>query len=161
MSIFTNKHVVVAVLVAPIMAIGAWYLVGLIGAETPHAAVEGNNYPLAAKSNCRYESGICSLENGDIEFELYIAPANTGSSLWVRGNQSASGILVALSAGDQMPEPSAMQFDTEEGAWFIDLPEVVAESELYLVAQVDGSSYFAETTTRFFTRLDTIPTGRD
>jgi len=38
---------------------------------------------------------------------------------------------------------------------------VVAESELYLVAQVDGSTYFAETTTRFFTRLDTIPTGRD
>jgi hypothetical protein len=152
MSIFTNKHVVVAVLVAPILAIGAWYLVGLIGAETPHAAVEGNNYPLVAKSNCRYESGLCSLENGDIEFELYIAPANTGSRLWARCNQSASGILVAL---------SAMQFDTEEHAWFIDLPQVDGESELYLVAQVDGSAYFAETTTRFFTRLDTIPTGRD
>ncbi len=161
MSIFTNKHVVVAVLVAPILAIGAWYLVGLIGAETPHAAVEGNQYPLVAKSNCRYESGLCSLENGDLEFELYLTPAQGTPRLWVRANESAQGVLVALSSGDAVPEPTAMQFEQSEGAWFLDLPQVESESDLYLVAQVQGSTYFAETTTRFFTRLDSIPTGRD
>ena len=161
MSIFTNKQVVVAVLVAPILAIGAWYLVGLIGAETPQAAVEGNKYPLVAKSNCRYESGLCSLENGELEFELYLAPAKGKSRLWVRANKLAQGVLVALGSGGAVPDPKAMQFEPSERAWFLDLPQVDSESDLYLVAQVQGSTYFAETTTRFFTRLDSIPTGRD
>ena len=70
---FSNKHVLVAMLVAPVLAIMAWFAVDYFVAERPHAAEEGATYTLLAKSNCRYASGKCDLENAD--FELTIRPS--------------------------------------------------------------------------------------
>lgn len=71
-----NKHVVVGMLVAPILAVIAWYAVDYFVAERPHAAIPGADYKLVAKSNCRYASGRCDLVNND--FELTISAAETG-----------------------------------------------------------------------------------
>lgn len=67
---FTNKHVVVAMLVAPVLAIVAWYAVDYFLAERPHAAQPGASYRLVAKSNCRYASSQCDLENGNFKLTL-------------------------------------------------------------------------------------------
>ncbi len=67
---FSNKHVVVAILVAPVLAIMAWFAVDYVVSERPHAARPGDTYPLIAKSNCRYDSGQCDLKNGDFELSL-------------------------------------------------------------------------------------------
>ena len=48
-----NKHVVVAMLVAPILAILAWFAVDSMVAERAHSAKPGASYKLVAKSNCR------------------------------------------------------------------------------------------------------------
>ena len=70
---FKNKHVVIAMLVAPVLAIMAWFAVDYFVGERPHAATPGSAYTLVAKSNCRYASGQCDLENAD--FKLRIRPA--------------------------------------------------------------------------------------
>lgn len=57
-------------LVAPLLAIFAWYGVDAIVAERAHSAKPGELYPLVARSNCRYESGQCDLRNN--EFQLLI-----------------------------------------------------------------------------------------
>jgi hypothetical protein len=75
---FTNKHVVVAMLVAPVLAILAWFAIDYFLAERPHAAQPGGSYKLVAKSNCRYDSGQCDLENGD--FELTLQPTEVMST---------------------------------------------------------------------------------
>src|SRR5210317_2361133 len=71
---FKNKHVIVAMLVAPILSIMAWFAVDYFVGERPHAAKEGAAYTLIAKSNCRYDSGQCDLENSD--FKLSIRPTS-------------------------------------------------------------------------------------
>ena len=67
---FTNKHVVVAMLVAPILAILAWFAVDALVSERPHVAHEGGAYRLAAKPSCRYASGMCELENADLKISI-------------------------------------------------------------------------------------------
>lgn len=57
-------------LVAPVLAIMAWYAVDEFIGEKPHAARPGEAYLLVAKSNCRYDSGQCDLANGDFEITL-------------------------------------------------------------------------------------------
>ena len=78
--VFTNKHVVVAMLVAPILAILAWYSIDYFLAEKPHAALPGAAYALIAKSNCRYDSGECDLENGDFKLTLRPVPGASGGT---------------------------------------------------------------------------------
>lgn len=71
---FKNKHVVVAMLVAPILSILAWFAVDYFVSERPHAAKPGTAYLLIAKSNCRYDSGQCDLANGD--FKITVRPTD-------------------------------------------------------------------------------------
>ncbi len=160
MSFFTNKHVVVALLVAPILAIGAWYAVGLIGAETPKKAVPGQSYPLVAKSNCRYASGQCSLENGDIEFELIPATSDGALSLKITSNQRAGRVMLGLGEDDNPPKPEEAPYDPSSQTWMYTVNTHHAE-KLFFVAEISGSRYFAKLDTVFFDRLSTIPQGRD
>lgn len=70
MDFFKNKHVVVALIVAPILAVLSYFAVDAMVSETPHAAKPGAQYELVEKPNCRYSSGICGLKNGDFELTL-------------------------------------------------------------------------------------------
>ena len=160
MSVFTNKHVVVALLVAPFLAIGAWYAVGLIGAETPQRAVPGQSYPLVAKSNCRYASGQCSLENGDIEFELIPATSDGARSLKITSNQSVGRVMLGLGADNNPPKPDEASYDSSTQSWIYSVSDDQAE-KLFFVAEIRGSRYFAKLDTVFFERLSSIPQGRD
>ena len=160
MSVFTNKHVVVALLVAPVLAIGAWYAVGLIGAETPQRAVPGQSYPLVAKSNCRYASGQCSLENGDIEFHITPVSSNDTLSLKITSNQSSGRVMLGLGQDSNPPKPEEAPYDASIQSWYYAVTENQAE-KLFFVAEIRGSRYFAKLDTVFFERLSSIPQGRD
>ncbi len=72
-----NKHLIIAMLVAPCLAIMAWYAVDFFVAEKPHVAEPGAAYPLVARSNCRWESGECELVNNDLE--MTITPVELGA----------------------------------------------------------------------------------
>ncbi len=70
MSILKNKHLILAMFVAPTLAIIAYFSVDYMVSEKPQVAQQGSTYKLAAKSNCRYQSGVCTLKNGDIEVHI-------------------------------------------------------------------------------------------
>ncbi|NOQ87942.1 MAG: hypothetical protein GQ550_03380, partial [Gammaproteobacteria bacterium] len=55
MQILKNKHLILAMFVAPVLAIIAYSSVDTIVSEQPQAAMQGSSYKLAAKSNCRYQ----------------------------------------------------------------------------------------------------------
>ena len=57
-------------IVAPLLAVIAWFAVDRPVAERPHVAREGHAYPLMARSDCRYTSGQCSLENASFKSTL-------------------------------------------------------------------------------------------
>jgi hypothetical protein len=72
-----NKHVVIAMIVAPILAVLAWFAVGSLVGEKARVAEPGAAYPLVARSNCRWESGECELVNNDLK--MTILPLELGA----------------------------------------------------------------------------------
>jgi len=69
-SFLTNKHFVIALLVAPVLAILSWFAADQIARPEAIAAQAGQQFPLRAKSNCRYKSSQCDLVNGDVKFTI-------------------------------------------------------------------------------------------
>ena len=153
-----NRHFVVALLVAPILALIAYFATDYIVAERPQAAVSGSSYPLAAKSNCRYASGECDLENGDVRLRVTVSRAAQlpGMRLHLTSALGIADARVALadSPGDDAPPLSFVADDATATSWSTDIgvPASSPESRLRLVVTVSESRYFAEVPTVFFER---------
>ena len=77
MSIMTNKHVLAALLVAPILAVLAWYGAGQFtddGEQQAAPAQEGTSYPLIERPGCRYPGGKCGLSNESFRLAIVVLP---------------------------------------------------------------------------------------
>ena len=144
---FTNKHVVIAMLVAPLLAIMGWYAVDYFVAERPHVAQPGASYRLIAKSNCRYESNQCDLENGDFKVTLrstrIAADTVTIDLQSIFPLQQASIGFIddgpnALPTGMEPSDPGATLWSTA-----LALPSSDA-STIGIAVRVQGATYYAE-----------------
>ncbi len=144
-----NKHLVVAMLVAPVLAIMAWFAVDYFVAERPHAAREGAAYPLVARSNCRYESGSCDLDNND--FRLTLEAVGAAIKLTSRFRlRSATGGLGATPMDADRPRPFTAA-DQSGLVWMLELDALPGPDDIVRVAVVaDESTYFAEVSGVFF-----------
>lgn len=136
-----NKHVVIAMLVAPVLAIIAYFAVDAAVSERPHEAVAGKAYPLRVMSSCRYASGECELQNGDVRMRLTLRDEAT----WLLSSEIALG--GAMIGGESHAEPVPMRAQSDAGrTWLLDtsaLP-VNPTRSLRLVVAVGQSQYFAE-----------------
>ncbi|MFK7731784.1 MAG: hypothetical protein AB8B48_09235 [Pseudomonadales bacterium] len=144
---FRNKHVVIALLVAPVLALIAYFAVDAVVAEKPEKALAGSSYPLVAKSNCRYASGRCSLENGDVQLEI----EKTTSGLEISSSHSVTGFRLALASADSNSETYVELKPIEENRrWIAELSEPPPNPGLLrLAVVVAGSTYFVETSLAF------------
>lgn len=150
----TNKHFIIALIVAPILAIIAYYAVDYKVSEKPHEAIKGQSYPLVAKSNCRYESGKCTFENGDIEITLVIEKASVSElNLQLSSNHIIAGAKVAITNTESNPPPETMiTTGNSQTQWHTILPDTLTNtSRLQLALSINGSLYFGETSTVFTT----------
>jgi hypothetical protein len=137
-----NKHVIIALIVAPILAVLAWFAVGTIAGEKAQVAKPGAAYPLVARSNCRWESGECDLVNNDLK--MTILPLELGAldsefplaqatfALLSGGNE-----VVASAEHDASPDAAAQMTVTIPA--FAD-----PEAMLRVAVTVQESLYFAE-----------------
>ncbi|OOE86253.1 hypothetical protein [Salinivibrio sharmensis] len=146
--LLTNKHVVIAMLVAPILAVIAYFAVDKAVSEPPKAAQPGQSYPLAVRSNCRYTSGFCQLENGDMKLKL--------KSQGVENNQLTLRLVSELplegaQIGLTETPPQTMQIRDEKGTtWTVTLPAPSSEeTQIRLAVSMEGSHYYAETPVTF------------
>ena len=156
---FTNKHVVVALIVAPILSVLAWFAVGNLTGEQPAPAQHGQAYPLVAKSNCRWPSGSCDLENE--EFQLRLSFSSAGD-LEVSSAHPLQGVLVSIydpSATRDPPPVSLKPSDGEGFAWeVLELGLPASHERIRLVASAEGSQYYGEPDSTFArVSTDTIP----
>lgn len=151
---FANKHVVVAMLVAPVLAIMAWFAVDRFAGERPHAAKPGAAYTLVAKSNCRYESGRCELVNGDFEIALQAGDiSSSGFTLQLVSKFALEGATVGLVAPGVPQAPARMApADDDATRWSASLPRPAdTGSSLRLAVVADGTTYYAEVPVVFLT----------
>ena len=148
---FTNKHVIVAMIVAPVLSILAWFSVGEFIGEKPQVARPGQSYPLVEKSNCRYESGLCELENEDFRLKLFYVDDAAGRQLVLRSSHALEGVIISVGIPEGKEPPDAMRSaDGQQLEWRLVLDYRPApEERIRLVASAAGSTYYGEAGTLF------------
>ena len=153
--VLTNKHVVIAMIVAPILAVMAWFAAGQFTGETPQAAIPGQSYPLVEKSNCRYPSGACDVENEGLRLRLTAGEAG-GNELLLTSSHPLDGVVLGLGSADEETEPAAMRAaDGQRLEWRLQLGAApLPVQRIRLVALAAGSSYFADVGTTFLQPQD-------
>jgi hypothetical protein len=149
--VFTNKHVIIAMIVAPLLAILAWFGAGQFIGETPQPPAAGMSYPLVEKSNCRYASGACDLENEDFRITLTQTGVGALTELVVRSAFPLDGVVLGVGPRQDEPQPTAMRATDGQGLeWHLVLGRLPGpEERVRLVAIAGGSSYFADASTAF------------
>ncbi len=145
---FKNKHIIVAMIVAPILALLSYFATDHVVSEKPHAAIAGQSYKLVAKSNCRYESGLCTLENAELNITLRAEfPSADQVVLLLTSNNPLKGAKIALAKPGENSTPvemSAIEADTTRWKAQLYSPSIEASS-IMLVVAAGESSYYAET----------------
>lgn len=163
LSVFKNKHIAVALIVAPLLAIVSYFAVDYLVAERPHKARANQDYQLVALPNCRYPSGVCELKNGNFVTQLRFsfsanevsadeASANDSMTLALSSSFPLQGVKVALAEeGERPPSPRDMSASDSTGkAWVLPgVSEITGQTQIYLVLAADGARYFGETSTAF------------
>lgn len=143
-----NKHVVVAMLVAPLLAIFAWYGVDAIVAERAQSAKPGELYPLVARSNCRYESGQCELTNNEFKLLIRAVEAQPGNTvLALESEFPLVNARLSLVSGDNEVLATATPGSPSEmpAQWIVTIASSATPPAILRVAvTVQQSVYFAE-----------------
>ncbi|MFH0269781.1 hypothetical protein [Vibrio jasicida] len=150
---FKNKHFIIALLIAPILSLIAYFGTDMALSEKPHAAKEGESYKLASKSNCRYTSGLCDMENGDFKVKFRSEKLTPDSlELSLHAAYPLEGVkLSVVDSQEQNAQPIDMKPADQAGQnWTITLPKPAsAESWLRVAIQSEGTLYYGETQTAF------------
>ena len=155
--IFTNKHVIVAMLVAPILAIFAWFGVDMIVSETPFEPVAGQSYKLVEKPNCRWASGECELKNNN--FEIRITAEKTGAGqrdVILESTHPIDGVKFAVFKSspeviDRETAPADMRALDDSGQkWALIIDEPRSElARFRLALKANESTFYGEVSTTF------------
>ncbi len=150
---FTNKHVVTALIVAPILAVLSYFAIGYWVAEPPQKVEVGGNYKLAEKPNCRYTSGVCELKNGDFEVRILPQELSDGAiRLSLTSTQPLDGAKIALVEQDNENNTKPMNWqsiDDDRQQWQVDIRPSSIEQQLQLVFSFNEALFFGETQLTF------------
>lgn len=150
---FKNKHLVLALIIAPILAIISYFGVDLALSEKPTAAQTGQEYQLSPRSNCRYTSGVCSLVNGDFQLQLRSEPTDKQTIvLELTSPYALQGAKVDMKTNpNAQPVPLQMHpIDQEHRVWEIQFDEIDEKLKLMQLVIMSGDVlYFAQTSTAF------------
>ena len=150
MSMLTNKHVLAALLVAPILAVLAWYGTGQLTDDVEQQAAPaqgGASYPLVERPGCRYPGGKCGLSNEGFKLAIVVQP--TGQ-LRMTSAVPLDFVLVGLESEDDQGPVKALPVSAERDRWvhnFTVMPS--SEDRLRVVAGVSGASLFGDVALAF------------
>lgn len=146
-----NRHIALALVVAPLLSLLGWWVAGELAGEQPGPAQEGEIYPLVEKSGCRYSGGVCELANVDFDLQLVYVRDESGSALEVHASHALEGIQLAVDVpGGNRPPETMIALDDRGLQWKIVLDEPPRTGDrIRLVARAQGSSWFGEAGTAF------------
>jgi len=153
MSILKNKHFMTASLVAPVLALLAYFGIDALLSEKPQAAEQGQSYQLMEKPNCRYDSGSCGLKNGDFELNLSTETLDDDRiRLILNSAFPLEGVKAALIENEaDKKQPLDLRPISDDGlVWALEMARPDPErNRLRLVASASGSLYFGDVAMKF------------
>lgn len=137
-----NRHIVAALLIAPLLAVVAWFAVDLWVGEQAQPPRQGDAYPLIASSGCRYAGGRCVLKNGNLEIELRVTES---TELEATSSHDLEQVLVAWASDSQsFSEPSMMRSVDGRRRWRISVSDATSNIGLRLLATAQTATYYIE-----------------
>lgn len=161
MEFFRNKHVIIALLVAPVLAVISYFSVDRLVAETPSPAQAGQSYQLIEKPPCRYNSGRCELENGSFLLKLDAVRSEHGAiEITLISEHRLQGVMQAqLDVSGHERSPVAMKQADETGkVWKTHLSVTDPVNERLHLAVVFGEAlYYADASLAFTAPRDENP----
>lgn len=150
---FRNKHIIIAMLAAPVLAILAWVATDQMVGEEPEQAQAGGHYKLAGQSNCRYSSGECTLRNGNFEIEVRAEPSGPEQvRLTIDSRFPLQGAKAAWTMDPESEDrPGSLSaVNGDQHRWEGEVPaEGLEDATLRLALQANDAWYYSETGTRF------------
>ena len=153
---FKNKHVIAALLIAPILSVISYFAVDYAVSEKPHNAVSGQAYPLVEKPNCRYESGACGLKNGDFHVTLTAEPMGNGQlKLYLSSVHPLQSATVAVvNAAQTQTPPVTMASDTGSATEWVAMVPYQSDAaneakQLRIALSANNTFYYAESSLAF------------
>jgi hypothetical protein len=146
-----NKHIIAAMIIAPILAIMAWFAVDYVVGEKPHKLAAGNTYKMVVKSNCRWGSGGCDLTNEDIEINLRFA-----NKITLKSNVKIDGVKVALVNAENIHSTPQQMIKLDDFNLEVDLGVIYPNQFLQLIINTHGSMFYAVVPT-IWTSLEKMP----
>ncbi|MAZ89359.1 MAG: hypothetical protein CL693_17145 [Cellvibrionaceae bacterium] len=153
MDFFKNKHVVVALIVAPILAVLSYFAVDAIVSETPHAAEAGKQYELVSLPNCRYNSGVCGLKNGEFELTLKAEWQEEGRVILhlTSAHPLDGAMIAAVNNASEDKEPVEMYPEDRSGLnWSLELMNPnVEQGRLRLAVSSNKTLYYGDAAMKF------------
>ena len=151
MNLLKNKHIVLAMLIAPVLAIIAYFATDSIVSEKPHQAKSGEQYKLAARSNCRYQSGRCSLHNGDVEIDIIIERLDDPYvEVTLLSNTPLQQALASLVIDQADAPPVSLVSAPDMMTWHARFESYEPEkAEMRLVVMLSGTTFYASIPTVF------------
>ena len=151
---FKNKHVIIALLVAPMLAIMAWFAVDYFVAERPEAANPGSSYPLVAKPNCRRLSDGCELTNADLTLTVIVTRSNAmGATVELTSAVPLERAFLGFANDgvDEGPPAELELVDAERLVWSGQVSgRIDADTAMRVLVRVNDASFFAEVPVTFF-----------
>jgi flagellar basal body-associated protein FliL len=149
---FKNKHIIIALIVTPILAVIAYVAVDFFVSERPQQAESGGQYQLVQLPNCRYASGQCGLKNGN--FKLIVTGVADSGGLVLKVESVFSLDEASVSVVKDPVEtvgPKAMLPVTADGKeWRVNLVVIDPDKQyLRLAVTVEDAVYYAETAMPF------------
>jgi len=151
-------------LVAPLLAIFAWYGVDAIVAEKAESAKPGEFYRLVGRSNCRYESGQCDLFNSEFKLVIRAVKVQPGQTVLALESEYplASAKLALLTGEDEVLATTVPGGPSDTPAqWIATIPSSAAATAILRIAvNVQESVYFAEVPVIFLQPQTTSPLTR-
>ncbi len=154
MSFFTNKHVVIALLVAPVLAVISYVVVDRIVSPEAITAKTGESFPMVTRSNCRYASGKCGLVNGDFEVNLALQAYDNNqvqTYLFVTSEFPLDGIRYKLVDNNGKPLTEGV---ANANTIAIPVDAIAQAHALQIAIKSSGVLYFSEAETEFLKKTD-------
>lgn len=154
----TNKHVVAALIIAPILAVLAYLAVDVSLSEPGAAPQSGQSYPLVSGAKCRYQSGQCVMKNGNFKIVLVADRVDPDTlQLKLRSDFPLEGARVALAFedGTENPPTEMMATGDDRRQWQVQLLERDVRAEILRVVVASGDSYYFGSTGLVFSDYQT------
>jgi hypothetical protein len=152
-----NRHILVAGLVAPLLALMSYYAIDFFISEKPHAAEPGSSYQLVEKPDCRWASGSCGLKNGDFELRLVPERGVDGQvRLTLRSEFPLDGVMIALveTGEGERPPVNMLPVGDDGMVWSIGIGNPDTESDrMRLVASTNQALWYGDVATTFVAAL--------